>query len=413
VALVAAAGLAVRVAYVLWVGRRIPTMGDAETYHLLADNLSAGRGYIRPHDFALTGVRVPTAEFPPVFPGLLAAADLAGFDSVTGQKLVMTLVGTVTIVLVGLLGRRVAGPVAGLVAAGVAAVHPPFFQPDGALMGETVYGAVVVLAMVLAYAALDRPSPARWLALGAAVGVAALTRVEALGLLVVLVVPLAVVVGRRERALRRGVVLGGVALVACVAVLLPWTVRNAARFDRLVPVSNNSGTLLLGANCPAVYDGDQTGLWRLDCVLAVDAAGLDEGDAFARYRSAGLRFAREHAGRVPAVAAVRVLRTWGLWDPTGQVAWESLEGRHRGWATVGHRMHLAVLALAVGGAVVLHRRRATWWPLASVAVLVTVMAAVGYGNQRFRMAAEPALAVAAAVAVVALVSRLTPERGRV
>ena len=43
------------------------------------------------------------------------------------------LVGTVTVVLVGLLARRVAGERAGLIAAAVAAVYPLLWLADGSL----------------------------------------------------------------------------------------------------------------------------------------------------------------------------------------------------------------------------------------------------------------------------------------
>jgi len=47
----------------------------------------------------------------------------------------------------------------------------------------------------------------------------------------------------------------------------------------------------------------------------------------------------------------------------------------------------------------LRRRRRLLWPLAATAVTVTIVAATTYGQQRFRIAAEPALLVLAAVAL--------------
>jgi hypothetical protein len=54
----------------------------------------------------------------------------------------------------------------------------------------------------------------------------------------------------------------------------------------------------------------------------------------------------------------------------------------------------------MAGTIVLVRRRRVVWPLLATYVLVVVTTAVTYGNQRFRMAAEPATVVLAAVALV-------------
>jgi hypothetical protein len=111
------------------------------------------------------------------------------------------------------------------------------------------------------------------------------------------------------------------------------------------------------------------------------------------------------------VAVVRVLRTWGLYAPRQQVDFESLEGRPRSWQWAGTCMFWVVVPFAVAGAVILRRRRRLVWPLAAAALTVTIVSAATYGQQRFRIAAEPALLVAAAVAIVAGIRRLRSRTG--
>src|SRR5207248_2193697 len=122
-------------------------------------------------------------------------------------------------------------------------------------------------------------------------------------------------------------------------------------------VSNNTGTLIVGANCSRVYRGYQEGLWRLSCVSRVDVAGLDEAQAAARYRATGLRYIRHHVGDQPRIAAIRLLRTWGLWHPDAQVAYESLEGRPQRWEALGMHLDWLLVPLAAVGALLLRRRR--------------------------------------------------------
>lgn len=422
-AAVALGALLVRIAFVVVVDPQVPRVSDASAYHLLANNLADGRGYIRPFDFSMLDRVRPTAEYPPLFPTLVSVVSFIGVKSVEGQRLAMTLVGTGTVVAIGLLGRRVGGTYVGLVAAAVAAVYPMLFLSDGLLMAETLYLLFVTVALMLAYRAADQPTPVSFAILGVVIGLSALTRAEGLGLALLLVVPLAW--GARRLAPRRRLALALVGIVAAGAVVVPWTARNALRLDAFVPVSNNVATAIDGANCDLVYSGDQIGLWRETfstlgpdartrpqagaCFAGFDIADpdFDEADASSSIRRDGVDYAREHAGRLPVVLAARSLRTWGLFRPSQQIQFETLEGRPESWLTFGTWMYWTLLPLAVAGAVLVVRRRTVrLWPLLSTAVLVSVTTVVTYGQQRFRVAAEPALVVLAGVAIVALVRRI-------
>ncbi|HEX6311691.1 MAG TPA: glycosyltransferase family 39 protein [Acidimicrobiia bacterium] len=425
---IALGALLVRIAFVVVVDPQVPRVSDASAYHLLANNLADGRGYIRPFDFQMLDVVRPTAEYPPLFPAAVSVVSFVGVKSVEGQRLAMTLVGTGTVVAVGLLGRRVGGTSVGLAAAAIAAVYPMLFLSDGLLMAETPYVLLVTIALLLAYRAADAPTPSSFAILGAVIGLSALTRAEGLGLALLLVVPLAW--GARRLEPRRRVVLAVTGLVAAGAVVVPWTARNALRLDAFVPISNNAATAVDGANCDVVYAGDQVGLWRETfstlgprartlpqaeaCFAGFDIAdpGFDEAETSSEIRDEGLEYARDHTGRLPVVLAARGLRTWGLFRPGQQIRFETLEGRPESWLTLGTWMYWVLLPFSIAGAVLVVRRRAVrLWPLLATGVLVSVTAMATYGQQRFRIAAEPALVVLAAVALVALVHRMAPSPG--
>jgi hypothetical protein len=272
----------------------------------------------------------------------------------------------------------------------------------------------VTTALLVALWVVDRPSPRRWAALGAMFGVAALTRGEDALLVVVLAVPLCWWVARRDGARLRAVgsrAVGSWAMVAvaAAAVVLPWTVRNAVTFHAFVPISDDLGGALSGSNCAPTYNGPNVGLWLLTCDDGVKITGLDEAAAAARYRAAGIRYASAHAGEVPRVVAIRVLRVWGLYHPRQQVDFESLEGRTKTGQTVGQRLDWLLFVPALAGAWVL-RRKAEGIVLVAPAVVATVGAALTYGNERFREAAEPAIIVLAVVGLLALARRLATRR---
>jgi 4-amino-4-deoxy-L-arabinose transferase-like glycosyltransferase len=413
------AACAIRVAFVVIVAPKVPALGDASAYHLLAERLAHGGGYIRPFDDVLLHLRRPTAEYPPLFPVLLSLPTRLGAHSVKQQQIFLAFVGAGTVSLVGLLGRRVASESVGLCAAMLAAVYPMLFLTEATLMAESLYVALVTLLLLCAYRAYDDPRPVRFAVLGTVIGLATLTRAEGILLGAMVTIPVGLML--RTLPSRQRIARVAIALGVAAAVVAPWTVRNALRFHTFVPVSNNVATLIAGANCDPTYHGSQLGLWRETFSQLGDTARklpqaqacfegfnirdphFDEAKAASADTRAGISYARHHLGSVPKVAVVRVLRTWGLYAPRQQVSFESLEGRPRAWQMRGTVMFWLLAPLAIAGGIIVRRRRRLLWPLLATAVTVSVVAVATYGQQRFRIAAEPAILVLAAVAVVELI----------
>ena len=129
---------------------------------------------------------------------------------------------------------------------------------------------------------------------------------------------------------------------------------------------------------------------------------------------AGRRFIDEHRDEVPRVVAARVARMWGLAFAEDQLAFDVSEGRHRPSQRVGQWLHLALLPLAVAGAVLGVRRgqAAETVVLVGIPVLVTGTTLLIYGGTRMRSGAEPTIAVMAAFALVAGVQALRDRRDR-
>jgi 4-amino-4-deoxy-L-arabinose transferase-like glycosyltransferase len=416
--LIGLAALLVRILVILVVDPHVPEVGDANAYHLLANNLADGKGYIRPFDLAKFGRVVPTAEYPPMFPFFLSLFARLGVRSVEGQRLVMAGVGSATVVFVAMIGRRVAGTAVGLLAGALAAVYPMLFLAETTLMSESLFVFFVTAALLLTYAAADRPGPWRFAALGAVLGLATLTRAEALVLAVFLVVPL--VWRLRDSSIWRRVGMGALVFAVAAVVVVPWSVRNARVFNEFVPVSNSLVQIVDGANCRLTYSGPYLGSWRstfgnadargAECFEGFNGSqpGFDEAQAASVSRRDGLEYIRDHIGDLPKVAVARFLRTFGLFRPAQQTQLEALEGRPLGWERAGTYMYWVLALLAIGGLVVLIRRRAMVWPLVATLATVAISTVITYGTQRFRITAEPAILDQAAAAIVAIVQRFAP-----
>ena len=392
--------LGIRVGYVLgW--RDVPSIeGDARYYHDGANLLADGEGFVHPYAWR-DGVRIAGADHPPAYIVVLALPSLLGFDGIRDHMLASCLIGTGTVALIGLLGRRIAGNVVGLVAAGVAAVYPNLWLNDGALMSETLALFLGVVVSYAAYRAWEVPSTRRFVELGAAIGLAALARAEAALMIVLLVVPLVAWVrgleGWRPRA-RQAAVATGVALL----VMAPWVVANLVRFEHPATLSTQAGPTLDVANCDETYYGDALGAWSFACATAIDEDDRSVLDQ--RTREEAFDYMGDHVGRLPVVVAARLGRAWGLYVPFDQLRFDSVaEARPLPSSQVGLGMYYGLAALSVVGVVALRRRGEPSFPLTVWLVNVAITVVVFYGMTRFRAPAEPSLVLLGTIGLLALV----------
>ena len=392
--------------------------GDQFYYALAGDALADGRGFVVPwHDPSMTAdfsefgmtfrgsealAAAPQAADHPPLTALVSA--IAGFlpgepgTHVVAQRLTMAVVGVVSVVVVGLLGRAVGGARVGIGAALLAALYAGFWVNDGLVMSETLVVAATAAALLAALRFHRTPNMAGAVLLGGCVGVAALARSEALMLVPLLVLP---VVWMASGSWRTRLYRSAAALAAVVVLIAPWVSANLVRFNEPVFMSTNIGLTLAGANNPQTYEGGALGFWTLEHVEeTVDVNGLDQSEASERYLESALNYARNHPEQLPAVVAARIGRVWSTYRPLQMVELNQGEGRER-WASL----------LALAGYVVLVPAAARgWWRLWRAGqrtdawimgvpfVQVTLVAAAFYGLVRLRATAEIAIVVLAALA---------------
>ena len=394
--------LLIRIAYAVRVGEG-PLSGDAIEFGQLARGMADGHGYVNASLSALRGIEVPTADKPPLYPATLALLDLVGLSSTAGHQASGLASGTALVLVVALLAREVSGRRGvGVAAAAIAAVYPPLIMADGSLRSESLFALLVASALLAAVRFRRRPALSTSLVGGACVALAALTRGEAL--LLVGLLPLAIAVGRPVGVRPRH---GAVAAAAVAVVLVPWLVRCYAAFDQVVLISTNTGGLVAGANCDDSYYGPNTGGWTFSCLGNGFGLSTNEATAANALRDQGVDYARAHAGRLPAVLVARVGRTFDVRHPRALAGEQRFfEGRDLRVAQAGvAAFYLVVLAALIG---LLSRRlaRTDVLVLLSPVVVVVFVTVTAYGWIRLRVGAEPALVVLAATGLSVLLDRV-------
>jgi 4-amino-4-deoxy-L-arabinose transferase-like glycosyltransferase len=206
---------------------KVPLL-DGRDYDLWARNLVRGDwGWGEPYWYA------------PLYPHLLALVYALFGPNGLAPQLLQAALGVATVALVYALGRRLADRPTALVAAALYAGYGPPVLYGGLLLVATSLTLLLLLAALVLWRALERPTAARWLAAGVAAGFASLGRGNLLYL-----VPAALLLLVREPVPAGGArraKLAAALLLGTVLVVAPVTLRNLLVGGDLVLISSNAG----------------------------------------------------------------------------------------------------------------------------------------------------------------------------
>ncbi len=418
-----------------WDGRA--PVFDAAAYATIAANLDHDRGFTLG-----SNATQPASNYSPGLPLFVAGVyKLSGGVHERLARVILALLGTLTVLFTYLIGRRLSGPAAGLIGAAAIAVYPALLEYQGMLMGEPLAATLLsgaVLAVLWAgcprqgdpargscrgaggpagspRAVLDPPAPrhprVRWLIPGILLGALALVRPEYIG--VAVLVSLVVLVRRGWRGWGGTWVQALLLLVGVVVVVAPWTVRNAVALDRFVPVSTGGGQVLFaGTYLPS--DGDPE---KVGAEVVERHPGLFGANALRELRLEQI-LARLAHQRYPELETDKALSKMGkeqLWDDLSE---EPLEYagfvakkiariwshgpraamREPGWEL----LHWALLAFGLIGLIVLAVRRR--WEALLIAVILLAISAISallVASPRRVLVMMPLLAALAGVGAMA------------
>jgi 4-amino-4-deoxy-L-arabinose transferase-like glycosyltransferase len=399
-----------------WRGRA--PVYDAQGYASIAANLERGEGFTLGD-----GATQPASNYSPGLP-LLAG----GIYKLTGGvherfvRLVLALIGSLSVLFAYLIGRRLSGPVAGLIGAAAVAVYPALLEYQGMLMSEPLAAGLLsgaVLAMLWADACGARVHARRWLVPGLLLGALALTRPEYLAISF----PVAVAVLARHGwdGWRDGLVQAVFLLVGLILLVAPWTVRNEVALGRFVPISTGGGQVLFsGSYMPSGGDPEQVGSEvlerhpelhrelppnpRLEQILAALARlrypDLESDAALARMGRERLwDDVSDHPAEYAGFVASKIGRIWSH-GPRGvmrEPVWEVLH-----WLLVA----LGLLGLGV----LAWQRRWEALLLGVVLVAVTATGALLVASPRRVLVTIPVVAALAGVATTWVVRTCTGRR---
>jgi hypothetical protein len=327
-------------------------------------------------------------------------------------------VAVATAWLVYEIGRRVLSPATGLLAAGLATLHPYLVWHDVHMNREILDGALAAAVVLLTLLVSERWSPWLGALLGAVLGVAILGNVR------LLLLPLVVAAYLLWRGRQTALAPAAIAVAAAALVVTTWVARNRVSVGCVAVTTD--GRALWKANNVNTLETLRAGGW-IDDVPPIPGAPptpqetgalyaetgrivrTDECAQMRFYRERALDFIRERPGEKTELA---LLSARMLWQP----AVTKTEGRQgvgtwldtaRDW--VEPAFMLVLYGLGLFGLVVAPRR----FVVLALALLAyqTVMAMLFAGETRYRAPWDFLIAVLAAAGALHLVARVAARRG--
>ena len=407
-AAIAAVGLVGRVTYTI-VMRDRPLMSDGVHYALAARSLSSGEGFINPLATSFGLSNVPDATHPPIWTVVLAAVSLVSKDGFLAFQITAALVGVGTIVMTGLAAREAFGRRVGLIAAALACVYPGIWLYERELVSEAMGMFGVATLIWLTYRFRNHPGPWRAVALGAVLGICALTRSELIIVSLLVVTPV-ILAARRFSWGRRAAWLA-MAGATTIVVISPWFLHNTTRFAQPVPLSVGLGATMQAGNCGPTYSGDLVGYYAFGCILLAPGISTDPSVADGDFRRLATTYITEHKADFARVAAIRVGRTFAVYAPFQQRELESERGTTMWVLTAALWSFWLLVPLAVYGIVVARRRQVPIYPLLAFFLLALIVVIPTIGAVRYRAMAEVPFVILAGVGINALARRLAAAQG--
>lgn len=381
---------------------------DAFRYDLAARALLDGQGYVHVNG-------LPTAFWPPGYAFLLAVIYGIFGESVGAAQVVNALLGTSSVVLVYLIGRRTVGAVPALIAASIVAAFPSLVFYSAVTLSETAFTFLLLLAVFLLLVDAQDTHQQRDLRLlvgtGLVIGFAALMRGQAL-LLPLAFVPFWWRVGLPRDLMAYKLVALALGIGAIVA---PWTVRNAAQLGEPVLISTNAGVnFWIGHHEGADGRGQPADeLFRAYPDLSTTEREVVVNNAGFRK---GLAFALTHP--LEEVALLFKKLFWLYSSDEEGLKWNEGHGGQpflsehvrQGLLTLSNGYYFAVLGFfALSLPLWIARREPGTLLLASLIVYWTAVHVAFFGDPRFHAPILPVIALLAALPLALLWTRNAEE----
>jgi len=407
---IAGVALALRVAYVIHMAHLIPAaVLAAVPFQNEVGNVAAAIAQGNGFCCLFRQPTGPTAWLSPVYPLLVAAIfkcfgtfTLRSFYAAVFLNCICSALATLPLFHAG---KRIAGSATAIVAGWLWAIFPAGILLPFEWIWETSLSVLLAAALLWGTVKLKDSSRSWDCALyGLLWGISLLTN-PALGALLPFLLTWLVYQKRSDRA--RQIRLACVTLGAAFLVCVPWTIRNAVQFHRLIPLRSNFPYEFWSGN-NEIFDEGSRQLNRITRYEQVHLYAEQGETEFLREKmQMAVVFVREHPGLYARLVGQRIVATWlGTASPFEDFArTDSLLARFLlGWNA------LALVGIVVGMVRLYRERRAYLLPVVAYPLFFPLTFYIAHTTLRHRHPCDPILALLIAIALAGV---RTPEARKI
>jgi hypothetical protein len=376
-------------------------------YGIVANHLVTGKGFA---GGGWLGPEAPTALNTPIYPLVLAGAlklaiqfGLPEASAYLGVELMQAILSGLMIYLIGWVVTHIADSRIGLITAALTTIYLPFLYFNKQLSPATLTAFFTILSLSAVLFLLQKPSFGRAIWTGVLFGIAMLAEP-----ILALAIPGAIIIAGIHKYRLAQIsdykplsATMAVCVVICALTILPWTIRNAVVFNRLIPFKTSFGlNLWMGNNANAtgyLYTTDGTPIqYTIPASELTKLSALNEADRYALMEREAWAWIASHPVSFVELTAKRFLYFWWM-SPTYQVTDQNIAEPAYYYALRSILQLLILSFAAIGGIIAVRKHRylltmCVWYMVAFTAPYVISVA----GNTRYRLPAEPfALALVA------------------
>ena len=316
-----------RIAASLYIGNSIsalPGVTDQISYHTLAHSLLEGKGFTFPVNWwPATQAGEPTAHWSFLYTLFITAVYALFGEFPLAVRLAQSIIaGILQPLLLYKIGKELFGSTAGLVAAGLDALYFYFIYYSATLMTESFFITAILAVLYFAFRLTDQnriyTGAGRWscaLGLGVSMGAAVLFRQVFLLFLPFLF--LWIVYARRKSDLKKCILQLVVAGSLVMAMIVPFTLYNYARFGRFVLLNTNAGYAFFWGNNPiygtkfeAILTPQTANYLEL---LPIELKGLNEAELDTALLQRGFQFVLNAPVRYVLLSISRIPIYFTFW----------------------------------------------------------------------------------------------------
>ena len=368
------------------VGLDTPPTNDATQYDAIGYNLAKGNGFML--DEPVMGVNSKITSYrAPFLPFLLAGVYAVFGHSYPVAKIMLSILGAFTCIVIYFIGKHTFDRKVGLLSALISCIYPFFIYYTGYLLSETPFVMLVCMFTLSLILAREKGAYRYFIMAGILLGLACLCKPIFLTIPPFILLWLIIVQRYRiQDSLKRFVVI----ILAMILTIAPWTIRNYKVQHAFVPVTSSLGSVLWQANNPQAKGKTMGYLMEWDSNELFES----EDDLNSYYQNLALNYIKEHPKRFFCLAGIRFLEFWKITSYRVSLA-----------KNLGSIMSYGVILLffILGVALSLRYWRKTLL-LIMIIIYYTLIHLVFLATVRYRMPLEPFLIVFAAYAILQIVS---------